>query len=169
MKKTVITRKRIQQMLLTSLNRRITLIIVLSAFDTIGIIAYVLNVYNFANGIYIKNSVAVSVFSLAIGIISLLLISVVLLKFYYIDLVKIKRNQFEITEDELCQKAKENIRYYHHSEPQNSLYFRLGRIAATNEVYSYSKVGDRFYIVVLNSKKKVPRLVFHTKYYEIEK
>ena len=33
-------------------------------------------------------------------------------------------------------------------------------------VYSYSNVGDTFYIVIL--KPKSPRLVYHKKYYEID-
>ena len=43
-------------------------------------------------------------------------------------------------------------------------------MAVEDKVYSYSNVGDKFYIVVLESKlksKNTPRLVYHSNYYEI--
>lgn len=58
------------------------------------------------------------------------------------------------------------IRYYRRTAQENSLYFRCGRVAVEDDVYSYSTVGDCFYVIVLRSKK-APLLVYHSKYYEI--
>lgn len=167
MKKTLVSRKRIQQELLKSFKRGISIIVLLVICVMVGLTAGVYHLINFINGVYINDTVADSVFSLSIGAISILLIVVFLLKFYFINLIKIKRNRFEIIEDELCQKVKETVSYFHRRTSENSLYFPCGRIAVSQEVYSSSKVGDRFYIVVLKSKNRVPQLVFHTKYYEI--
>lgn len=73
---------------------------------------------------------------------------------------------FQITEEKLCQKEIEWRHYYRHSEKENSLYFRCGRVAVAKEVYSYSNIGDTFYIVKLKSKRH-PQLAYHTKHYEI--
>ena len=77
-----------------------------------------------------------------------------------------RRTKIEFTEEKLYQKTIESVSYYHRTEKENALYFRQGRVVVNKTVYSYSNIGDSFYIIFLKSKKK-PAYVYHTKYYEI--
>ncbi len=100
------------------------------------------------------------------GVAILLTVIIVVLHIYYIDLYNIKKGNFRVTEDKLCQKEKELRRYYKHTENENALYFPCGRVSVEKEVYSYSKIGDEFFVVTLKFKRN-PQLVYHGKYYEI--
>jgi len=65
------------------------------------------------------------------------------------------------------KKAVEHISYYRHSEKENALYFRLGRVAADEEAYARSSIGDVFYVIV-SGAKRAPMLDYNTKYFEID-
>ena len=174
MKKQTLTKQDIQKELLTKLNKRKSVAIFLTATVIIGIILYPIHLINHLNGTpfdYTGGFRSPDITpAVAMFVISLLIIFLVITVFYlyYIDLYKIKKGKFEIIEDKLCQKDKEWRRYYKNEQKENSLYFRCGRVAVEDDVYSYSNIGDKFYIVILKSKSKTkPQLAYHTKYYEI--
>ena len=176
MKKQALTKQDIQKELLTKLNKLKGVAIILTAIVIIGIILYPIHLINHLNGTpfdytggFRSPDIAPT---LAMFDIPLLIIFFVItvFYFYYADLYKIKKGKFEIIEDKLCQKDKEWRHYYRNSQKENSLYFRCGRVAVEDDVYSYSNVNDKFYLVILKSKfksKSNPRLAYHTKYYEI--
>ena len=177
MEKQTLTKQDIQKELLTKLNKLKGIAIFLTAIVIIGIILYPVHLINYLNGIPLDYTGGVRSPDItptaAIFVIPLLIIFLIITVFYlyYIDLYKIKKEKFEIIEDKLCQKDKEWRQYYKNSQKENSLYFRCGRVAVGDDVYSYSNVNDKFYLVILKSKlksKSNPRLAYHTKYYEIK-
>ena len=177
MKKQTLTKQDIQKELLTQLNERKGIAIFLTAIVIIGMVLYPIHLINYLNNTPFDYKGGVRSPDLtptaAMFVIPLLIIFFVITVFYlyYIDLYKIKKEKFEIIEATLCQKAEEWQHYYRNSQKENSLYFRCGRVAVEDEVYSYSNVGDKFYIVILKSKLKSKsnlQLVYHTKYYEVK-
>ena len=177
MEKQTLTKQDIQKELLTKLNKLKGIAIFLTAIVIIGIILYPIHLINYLNGMPLDYTGGVRSPDItptaAMFVIPLLIIFLIITVFYlyYIDLYKIKKEKFEIIEDKLCQKDKEWRQYYKNSQKENSLCFRCGRVAVGNDVYSYSNVNDKFYLVILKSKlksKSNPRLAYHTKYYEIK-
>ena len=177
MKKQALTKQDIQKELLTKLNMLKGIAIFLTAIVIIGIILYPIHLINYLNDIPLDYTGGVRspdiTPTVAMFVIPLLIIIFLIAVFYlyYIDLYKIKKGKFEIIEDKLCQKNKEWRRYYKNEQKENSLYFRCGRVAVEDDVYSYSNVGDKFYAVILKSKLKSKsnlQLVYHTKYYEVK-
>ncbi|MBR2908101.1 MAG: hypothetical protein IKC26_08710 [Clostridia bacterium] len=176
MKKQAITKQDIQKELLTKLNKRKVISIFLTVIAIIGIILYPIHLINYLNGTPFDYTggfrspdltPTAAMFVLPLYIIFFVII---VLYLYYIDLYKIKKGKFEVIEDTVFQKDKEWRNYYRNSRKESSLYFRCGRVAVEDKVYSYSNVGDKFYIVILKSKlksKNNPRLAYHTNYYEI--
>ena len=174
MQKQTLTKQDIQKELLTKLNKRKGIAIFLTAIVIIGIILYPIHLLNYLNGTPFDYTGGVRSPNLtptaAMFVIPLLIIFFVITVFYlyYAALYKIKKGNFEIIEDNVCQKRKEWRHYNRYSQKENSLYFRCGRVAVNDSVYSYSDVGDTFYVIILNSKaKNPPQLAYHTKYYEI--
>ena len=176
MKKQALTKQDIQKELLTKLNMLKGVAIFLTAIVIICIILYPIHLINYLNGTPFDYTGRLRLPDItptvAMFVLPLLIIFLVITVFYlyYIDLYKIKKGKFEIIEDKLCQKNKEWRRYYKNEQKENSLYFRCGRVAVEDDVYSYSNVNDNFYLVILKSKfksKSNPRLAYHTKYYEI--
>lgn len=169
MKKQMLTKQNIQRKLLTKLNKRKALAFWLTAILFVSIIFYVLYIVAYINGADLQNdrlSFSVPYVAIPIGAFVILFLTIFLAHYYYLDLYKIKIGKIEITEEKLCQKAIEYVSYYHRTEKENALYFRQGRVSVDKTVYSYSNIGDSFYVVFLNQKKK-PTCVYHTKYYEI--
>ena len=174
MKKQALTKQDIQKELIAKLNKRKSISILLTAIVIIGIILYPIHLINYLNdtpfdytGGFRSPDITPTV---AMFVIPLLIIFLVITVFYlyYADLYKIKKGNFEFIEDKLCQKDKEWRQYYKNSQKENSLYFRCGRVVVEDDVYSYSNIGDKFYIVILKSKSKTkPQLAYHAKYYEI--
>ena len=174
MKKQAITKQDIQKELIAKLNKRKSIFILLTAIVIIGIILYPIHLLNYLNGTPFDYTGGVRspdiTPTIAMFVIPLLIIFFVItvFYFYFADFYKIKKGKFEIIEDKLCQKDKEWRHYYKNSQKENSLYFRCGRVVVEDDVYSYSNIGDRFYIVILKSKSKTkPQLAYHAKYYEI--
>ncbi len=168
-KKQMITKQNIQRELLNNLNKKKAVAIWLTAFFFVSIISYVMYIACII-GINSKNdhlSFPIHSLAIPIGAFVILFFVIFLLRYYYLDLYKIKTSKFEITEERLCQKAIEYVSYYRRSEKENALYFRYGRIAVEETVYLYSNIGDSFYIIFLKSKK-TPDFIYHTKYYEIQ-
>ena len=161
MKKQALTKQDVQKELLTKLNKRKSISIFLTAIVIIGIILYPIHLVNYLNEIPLDytggfRSPDITP-TVAIFVIPFLIIffAVFVFYLYYMDLYKIKKGKFEIIEDVVCQK-------------ENSLYFRCGRVEVEDKVYSYSNVGDKFYIVILKSKSKNnPRMAYHMEYYKI--
>lgn len=177
MKKQAITKQDIQKELIAKLNKRKSISVFFTAIVIIGIILYPIHLINYLNDTPFDYTGGVRspdlISTAAMFVIPFLIISFIVIVFYlyYIDLYKIKKERFEVIEDTLCQKDKEWRHYYRNTQKENSLYFRCGRVAVEDEVYSYSNVGDTFYIVILKSKlksKRNPRLAYHTKYYELK-
>ena len=101
-------------------------------------------------------------------LITILIVSVIVFARYFTKLYKIKKGKFQIIEDELIMKDRELHKYS--TRIENSLFFRCGSILVEDDVYSYSRAGDTFYVITLKSKlksKNKPVLGYHTKYYEI--
>ncbi len=174
MKKQAITKQDIQKELIAKLNKRKSISILLTAIVIIGIILYPIHLLNYLNGTLFDYTGGVRspdiTPTIAMFVIPLLIIFFVItvFYFYFADFYKIKKGKFEIIEDKLCQKDKEWRHYYKNSQKENSLYFRCGRVVVEDDVYSYSNVGDKFYIVIFKSKSKTkPQLAYHAKYYEI--
>ena len=170
MKKQVLTKQDIQRELLIKINKSKPLVVFLTVLTAVSILAYIMFVINYTD-IMIEYQTGHTgrgypPLGLFLGPIVILFFTVFLLNFYYIDLYKAKKGKFTVLEEKLYERKKEMIRYYRRSAQENSLYFRSGRVAVEDDVYSYSTVGDRFYVIVLRSKK-APLLVYHAKYYEI--
>ena len=171
-KKQLITKDDIRRDLLAKINEAKKLSIVLTIITAVAIPAYILYVINYADIMveYTGGHLAGRAFHPALGLfispIFILFFIVFLLDFYYIDLLKATKGKFLITEEKVYQQKKEQISYYRRSKKENSLYFRCGRVSVENQVYSQSNIGDNFYVIVLRTKK-TPKLVYHTKYYEI--
>ena len=170
MKKQMLTKQDIQRDLLTELNKRKALALWLTACLFVSIICYVIYIVAYINGTDLQNdrlSFSVPCVAIPIGAFVILFFAIFLVCYYYLDLYKIKYGKIEFTEEKLYQKVIEDVSYYHRTEKENVLYFRQGRVRVNKTVFSYSNIGDSFYIVFLKSKKK-PACVYHTKYYEID-
>ena len=176
MKRQALTKQDVQKELLAKLNKRKSISIFLTAIVIIGIILYQIHLINYLNDTPLDYTGGFRSPDLtptaAMFVMPLLIIFFIAIVFhlYYIDLYKIKKGKFEIIEDTVCQKDKEWRHYYRNTQKENSLYFRCCRVAVEDKVYSYSNVGDKFYVVILKSKlksKNNPQLAYHTKYYEI--
>ena len=154
---------------MTEINKRKALAIWLTTILFVSIICYVVYIVAYINGTDLHNdrlSFSVPYVAIPIGAFVILFLAIFLVCYYYLDLYKIKNGKIEFTEEKLYQKTIESVSYYHRTEKEHALYFRQGRVVVNKTVYSYSNIGDSFYIVFLKSKKK-PSYVYHTKYYEI--
>ena len=171
-KKQILLKHDIQKELLTKLNKLKVVSIFLTVIVIIGMILYPIHLINYLNDTPFDYTGGLKSPDLtpkvAIFVIPILIIlfALIVLYIYYIDLYNIKKGNFRILEEKLCQKENEWRHYYKHSEKENSLYFNSGRVTVEKEVYSCSDIGDTFYIVILKSKRN-PQLAYHTKYYEM--
>ena len=172
MKKQILTKHDIQKELLAKLNERKPIAVFLTVIIILGIVLYPIHLIRYLNDAPFDYtggfrspdlSPTAAIFVIPLAIIFLM---ITVLYLYYIDWYNIKKGKFKITENKLYQKEKELRRYDRHSKKENALYFRCGRIAVEETVYSYSNIGDTFYTVTLKSKRN-PQLVYHKKYYEI--
>ena len=170
MKKQTITKQNIQEDLLTELNKRRALAIWLTAVLCVSMLLFVAYIIAYVNGADFQSDrpfFFAPIVAIPVGACVILFLAIFLALYYYLDLYKIKTGKIGITEEKLCQKAIESVSYYRRSEKENALYFPQGRVAVNEKVYSYSNIGDTFYIAFLKSKKR-PSCVYHTKYYEID-
>jgi len=168
-KKQILTKQDIQRDLLTELNKRKALVIWLSAFLFVAMICYVMYIVAYINGSDFQNdrlSFSTPCVAIPIGAFTIPFLVAFLVCYYYLAFYKIKSGKIEYIEEKLYKKAIEDISYYHRTEKENALYFRQGRFRVNKTVYSYSNIGDSFYIVFVKSKKKLA-CVYHTKYYDI--
>ena len=172
MKKQTLTKQDIQKELLARLNERKPITVFLTVIILLGIILYPIHLIHYLNDAPFdytggfKSPDLTPTAAMFVIPLTIIFLMITVLHLYYIDWYQIQKGKFEITEDKLYQKEKELRQYYRRSKKENALYFRYGRIAVDDTVYSYSNVGDTFYIVTLNPKRN-PRLVYHKKYYEI--
>ena len=150
------------------MNKRKTVAIYLTVFLFAAIIGAVIYIIAYANGAELKNdrlSFAVPHVTIPVITAVIALLAFFLLDYYYVDLCKIKRCEFYIVEEKLCEKKKETVKYYHRTEKENFLYFSHCRVAVEDGVYSCSDIGERFYIIELRANK-APLLAYPAKYYE---
>ena len=177
MNKQRLTKRDIQKELLERLNRRRSLAIYLTVFILLGVVLYPVHLvqylsgspYDYDGGVW-SPRVSPTVAMFVIPVV-LIVLTVAVLRMYYIDMYKIKKGKFEIVEEKLCQKKTERMHYFLHSKEENSLYFTCGRVATDGETYSNACIGDEFYVVILKispSSKRPPLLVFSKNDYAIE-
>ena len=169
MKKQAITKQDIQRDLLALLNKRKAVTVWLTFFLSISILCYIMYAVLYANGVYLPPRHLTFVSPTAVMIIAPVIILFIfgfLLCYYYLKFFAIKTGRFSVSKEKLYQKGQELKSYYRRMERENALYFRSGRIAVNDKVYSYSKVGDSFYLVKLKSSK-TPFFAYHTNFYEI--
>lgn len=172
MKKLTMTRQDIQKELLAKLNKVKGVSVFLTVIIIVSLILYPIHLVNYLGGTPldytggIKSPDLIPRAAMFLMPILILFFIIVVLCIYYIDLYNIKKGNFRITEEKLCQKEKELRRYYKHTENENALYFQCGRVAVEKEVYFYSNIGDEFFVVMLKFKRN-PQLVYHGKCYEI--
>ena len=143
----------------------------LTAVLCAAMISYVIYVVCYANGMDLENdrlSFATAYIVIPTIPFVILLLTVFLLDFYYVDIYKVKKGKFKIIEEKLYDKQKEQIKYDRRMKIENFLFFHCGRVAVEDQVYAYSNVGDRFFLVVLRNRKD-PLLAYHTKYYEADR
>ena len=173
MKKQILTKQDIQRDLLAKLKKTIGFHIFLSVFLIIGIICFSMQLIHYLNGTPI--GITRGIFRSLNPIVEIIVLALLIIflgfifSTYFVDLYKIRKGKFEILEDTVLKKGKEWWHIYRSSIAVNALSFRCGKIAVEDNVYSYSSIGDKFYVVIVNPKLKVkrnPRLVYHKKYYE---
>lgn len=169
MKKQTLTQQDIQRDLLAKISKRKPIAIFLTFLTTVSILCYVLFIINFKGKIATGEAIhgRSPIVALFVGAICILFFIIFLLDYYYIDLYKIQKGHFTITEQKLLASKKEMILYARQIAKENSLYFSCGRVAVNTEVSRYSRIGDRFYAVVLRPKKS-PLLVYHMNYYHVD-
>ena len=188
MKKKVLTRQDIQKDLLAKINKANVAVIIISVLIIIGVTLYPIHLINYLNGTPYDYTDSRSIIDfpptavmIIIPVFTIILI-VTLINCYFIDIYKIKKGKFNITEETLWDKEKttettpiiyysHGIRFSSHSQKFNLLHFLYVSVPVEEDVYKYSRKGDRFYVVTLISKRKPKRtttLAYHTKYYEIK-
>ena len=170
MKKKTISKKDIQSDIIFSLSKGKTAMTGLSVLLCFFALCYVGYIICYAKGLDIGTGRFSHALPVAVIIIAgpLLLVPLEVVVFgHYSRLHKIKVGKFEIVEEKLCSKAEEWHSYYRGSEREKVLYFNSGRIAVTGDVYSYSNIGDIFYLAVINNG--APLMVYSKKFYQMEK
>ncbi len=170
MKKQIITEQDIQRDLLAVLNKRKVVTVWLTAFLCASTFLYFLYAVLYANGVYLPPRHLGFINTTAVMMIVpfiILFLAGFLFCYYYSNLYEIKKRKFSVIKEKLSQKEREMKRYYRRMEKENALYFRCGRIAVEDSVYSHSNVGEYFYLVKLKSSKEL-FLAYHTKHYEIK-
>ena len=169
MKKQTITKQDIQRDLFVLLNQRKAVTIWLTFFLGISFLLYVVYAVLYVKGVYLPPRHLTFVSPTEVMVIVpfiILFLAGFLTCYYYMKFFEIKSGRFSISKERLSQKAHELKRYYRHTEQQNALYFRSGRIAVNDKIYSCSKVDDSFYLIMLKSSK-MPFLAYHANFYEI--
>ncbi|MBP3667204.1 MAG: hypothetical protein J6K29_09170 [Clostridia bacterium] len=169
MKKQTITKQDIQRDLLALLNKRKSVTVWLTFFLSISILFYIMYAVLYAKEVYLPPRHLTFVSPTAVMVIAPVIILFILgflLCYYYLKFFEIKIGRFSVSKEKLYQKGQELKSYYRRMERENALYFRSGRIAVNDKVYSYSKVDDSFYLVKLKSSK-APFFAYHTNFYEI--
>ena len=169
MKKQTTNKQDIQRDLFALLNKRKVVTVWLTFFLSISILLYIIYAVLYANGVYLPPrhlTFASPTAAMIIAPVIILFIFGFLLCYYYLKFFAIKIGRFSVSKEKLYQKGQELKSYYRRTEQENALYFRSGRIAVNDKIYSYSKVGDSFYLVKLKSSK-TPFSAYHTNFYEI--
>ena len=169
MKKQAITKQDIQCDLFALLNKRKVVTVWLTFFLGISFLLYVVYAVLYVKGVYLPPRHLTFVSPTAVMVIVpfiILFLAGFLTCYYYLKFFAIKTGRFSVSKEKLYQKGQELKSYYRRMERENALYFRSGRIAVNDKVYSYSKVDDSFYLVKLKSSK-TPFLAYHANFYEI--
>ena len=159
MKKQILTKQEIQKQLLKEINKSRPLWIFLTVFTSLSIVAYLFS-FTQDDGFSLFWVIAFPLLILFLLIISL--------RYYWIDLLDAKKGKFRVFKEPLCEK-KQEWWYPRYGKPvlKNWLYFRCGILDAPEELYANAKVGDVFYVVVLNTRGSV-RLAFQRDLYDIQ-
>ncbi len=149
------------------LNKQKNAVVYLTILLCVYALCYVAYVICYANGVYLPTGKFSSVAPAArIIILPFLMLPIGVFVFgYYSKLYKIKLGKFEIVQEKLCSKAEEWRSYYRRAEREKVLYFNSGKISVQNDVYSYSNIGDAFYLVI---NKDNVLMAYNKKYYEIK-
>ncbi len=144
--------------------------IYLTVVIIVGIILYPIHLIRYLQDtpfVYTEGFIRSDIAGIFLIPILLIILIIIALRYYYIDLYRIKKGKFQIIEEKLSQKKQEYVSYYRRSEKENALYFPCGRVAVANETYARSQIGDPFYVVTVTPKSRL-RLTYPTKHYEIK-
>ena len=169
MKKQTITKQDIERNLLVVLKKRKAVTVWLTAFLSVSTCLYILYVAFYASKIYLPFSYTAFISPIAVMVVVPIIIAFMvcfLIYYYYLKFFEIKRGKFSIFKEKLSKKEREQKSYYRHVKNENVLYFSSARITVDDEVYSFSNVGDCFYLVKLKSSK-TPFFAYNANYYEI--
>jgi len=155
-KKQILTKQEIQKQLLKDINKSRPFWIFLTVFTSLSIVACPFS-FTQDDGLF---------WGIAFPLLTLFLL-IISLRYYWTDLLDAKKGKFRVFKEPLCEKKQEwwylNLR----SILKNWLYFRCGILDAPEELYANAKVGDVFYVVVLNTRRSV-RLAFQRDLYDIQ-
>lgn len=156
-KKQILTKQEIQKQLLKEINKSKPLWIFLTVFTSLSIVASPF-LFTQDDGLF---------WGIAFPLLTLFLL-IISLRYYWIDLLDAKKGKFRVFKEPLCEK-KQEWWYPRYGKPvlKNWLYFRCGILDASEELYANAKVGDVFYVVVLNTRRSV-RLAFQRDLYDIQ-
>lgn len=174
MKRKLLTRKDIQKDLLAKLNKAKVLVIFFSIIIIFLVILYSIHLINYINGTPFENnhsyrfpsmSESASIFFIPLVIIFFIGIVV---NNYFIDLYKIKKGKFTVTEMILWDKETEWVHGYHSFTKENRLHFPYITVVTDEDTYKHARKGERFYVVSIKQKWKQKRnsLAYSTKIYE---
>ncbi len=154
----------IKKQILIKLNKVKFLIIILSVIAVFalggGIVSFICP-YMFSS--------SVGKFKRIIGIIAcavMVIILIILLFKYFRGYYKIKNEKFVIITEKLYHKSVEDIKSYKHVRTENVFYFKSGKIFVETSMYKNAKIGDEFYLVMLDDK--APFYIYDKKHYKID-
>lgn len=96
----------------------------------------------------------------------MVIILMILLFKYFRCYYKIKNDKFVIITETLYHKSIEDFIYYKHTKTENVFYFKSGKIFVETSMYKNAKIGDEFYLVMLDDKS--PYYIYDKKNYKID-
>lgn len=169
MEKQILTRQDIQKALTEKIHKKRSAALLVTAVDVLAAVCLLLYLPVLLTGNRLHTYGGLHIHPAAILILCpavITLFTLFVLKYYYIDLFRIKNGKFYFTKEKLITKEKKEISFYRRTETQNLLHFEKAFVAVDKSVYGDAQAGDVFYTVYTG--KKDLQLVFNTKIYVFE-
>lgn len=166
MAKQTLTKQDIQKALAQKLHKKLPAAVFVTVFDLLAGLSLLFYLPVLLTGNRLHTSGGIHIHPAAILILCpavVILFTVFLLKYFYIDLFKIRNGFFTYSAQTLVAKEKKRVSFYHKSEEQNLLHFDSGCIAVESGVFSASDIGDEFLVVTLKGERK-PALCYRDTY-----
>ena len=86
--------------------------------------------------------------------------------YHEVQLGKIKRGAFSLVTDQVSEKREELVSTGRSGRLEKALYFvHYGRYLPSDTVYELTDPGDTFYLVIVEARKPVISLAYHTEMY----